>query len=157
MTAEWWQGASHAWDHVLSRELDVITARALRPVLGVRDAGSCASLVHEERPRDHQSGAEVSVPAEMGQLTSRVANLKYNLADERADADPQAGNRNANNLVGGADGVGPGQANSSKLTSVRHAIRELRAGGCSVHLDYGVTVDDSSRGDIRTRCLSVRS
>ena len=71
-----------------------------------------------------------SVPAEIGQLTSlRVGPLAQS-ADE-----PAGGDRAAHV----AEAVEP---HANQLTSVPAAVDELRAAGCNVSTDVGVTVDE---------------
>ena len=71
-----------------------------------------------------------SLPAEIGQLTSLRSCTSTQSADERAGGDRAAHV---------AEEVVP---HDNQLTSVPAAIRELRAAGCYVHLDDGVTVDE---------------
>ena len=93
------------------------------------------------------------MPAEIGQLTSLEELTSRQSADELAGGDRAAHVAEELNLGGNQLTSVPaeiGQLTSlrelnlsgNQLTSVPAAIRELRAAGCDVHLDDGVTFDE---------------
>ena len=71
-----------------------------------------------------------SLPAEIGQLTSLVELYLGRNQLTRVPAE-----------VGQLASLKELDLRANQLTSLPAAIRELRAAGCSVHLDDGVTVD----------------
>ena len=72
-----------------------------------------------------------SVPAEIGQLTSlRVLDLQHN---QLTSVPAEIGQLTSLRML---------WLHGNRLTSLPAAIRELRAAGCDVRMDDGVTVDE---------------